>query len=100
MGERHWITPVLAEEGFATESSDDRERFGAYVDVPGPSWSEAPLLDTIESAPGPLVRIGRWPDGARSALAVTGDIDALTLRDFVSRSWETHGWVPRDRATT
>jgi len=94
------VARFLAEEGFATESSDDRERFGAYVDVPGPSWSEAPLLDTIESAPGPLVRIGRWPDGARSALAVTGDIDALTLRDFVSRSWETHGWVPRDRATT
>ena len=39
-------------------------------------------------------------EGHVSALAVTGDIDALTLRDFVSRSWETHGWVPRDRATT
>jgi len=25
----------------------------------------------------------------RSALAVTGDIDALTLRDFLLRSWET-----------
>jgi len=48
----------------------------------------------IEKAPGPLVRVWRWPDGARSALAATGDIDALTLRDFVVRSWETRDWVP------
>ena len=94
------VARFLAEEGFATESSDDRERFGAYVDIPGPSWSEASLLDAIESAPGPLVRIGRWPDGARSALAVTGDIDALTLRDFVARSWETRDWVSQDRGKT
>jgi hypothetical protein len=26
--------------------------------------------------------LGLWPAGARSALAVTGDIDALTLWDF------------------
>jgi hypothetical protein len=28
---------------------------------------------------------------------VTGDIDALTLRDFVVRSWETRDW--RERKT-
>jgi len=91
------VTRFLAEEGFATQISEDRERFGAYVDVAEPTWSEAAVLDAIESAAGPLVRVGRWPDGARSALAVTGDIDALTLRDFVARSWETRDWVSHER---
>lgn len=86
----------LAEEGFGTETSDRRERYGAYVDIGDEPWSEAEMLDAIDAAPGPLVRVWRWPDGARSALAVSGDIDALTLRDFVTRSWETRDWVARD----
>jgi hypothetical protein len=40
------------------------------------------LLAQIEETDSPLVRLGRWPDGAQSALAVTGDIDALTLWDY------------------
>jgi hypothetical protein len=39
----------------------------------------------IEESKRPLVRLGTWPDGARSALAVTGDIDALTIWDFAAR---------------
>ena len=88
------VAGFLAEEGFPLEISNDRDRFGAYVDITETSWSEADVLDAIASAPGPLVRIWRWPNGARSALAATGDIDALTLRDFVLRSWETRGWTP------
>jgi peptidoglycan/xylan/chitin deacetylase (PgdA/CDA1 family) len=88
----HAVTRFLVEEGFATETSDDRGSYGAYVDVPDGSWTEVSVLDAIEAGPGPLARIWRWPDGARSALAVTGDIDALTLRDFMTRSWETRGW--------
>ncbi len=33
----------------------------------------------------PLVRFGVWPDGAKSAFSVTGDIDALTIWDFMYR---------------
>ena len=91
------VARFLAEEGFATQISDDPGRFGAYVDVADPAWSERAVLDAVETSPGPLVRISRWPNGARSALAVTGDIDALTLRDFVVRSWETRDW--RERKT-
>ena len=97
------VSRFVAEEGFATVISDDRERFGAHVDVStgasdvtAPAWSEAAVIDSIASAPGPLVRVWRWPDGARSAVAVSGDIDALTLRDFVARSWETRDWVVRE----
>jgi len=43
------------------------------------------LIETIEASPGPLVRYWRWPDGAKSALAVTGDMDALTLLDYAAR---------------
>jgi peptidoglycan/xylan/chitin deacetylase (PgdA/CDA1 family) len=39
----------------------------------------------IEESKRPLVRQGTWPGGARSAFAVTGDIDALTIWDFVHR---------------
>jgi len=86
------VSRFLAEEGFATQISDRPEQFGAYVDVVDPAWSERAVLDATLASPGPLVRISRWPNGARSALAVTGDIDALTLRDFVVRSWETRDW--------
>lgn len=90
------VERFVAEEGFATVISDDARPFGAHVDVSTTTWSEAAVLDSIAAAPGPLVRVWRWPDGARSALAVSGDIDALTLRDFVARSWETRDWVARD----
>jgi peptidoglycan/xylan/chitin deacetylase (PgdA/CDA1 family) len=83
------VRQFLREEGFRYEVSDDAAAYGASVDLPAATWSERGLLDSLEAAPGPLVRIWRWPRGARSALAVTGDIDALTLADFALRSWET-----------
>jgi hypothetical protein len=83
------VRRFLAEEGLAFEVSDQRGAYGAYVDVTGSQWTEADVLRTIDGGAGPLVRLGRWPERARSALAVTGDIDALTLRDFALRSWET-----------
>jgi hypothetical protein len=39
----------------------------------------------IDESRRPLVRFGTWPDACRSALSVTGDIDALTIWDFVQR---------------
>jgi peptidoglycan/xylan/chitin deacetylase (PgdA/CDA1 family) len=83
------VRTFLAEEGLPVEESDDRVAYGSYIDVADTDWSETAVLDAIEQSPGPLVRLWRWPNGARSALAVTGDIDALTLKDFVLRSWET-----------
>jgi hypothetical protein len=43
------------------------------------------LIEWIEKSHGPLVRFWRWPDGAKSALSITGDLDALSLLDYVSR---------------
>ena len=79
----------LREEGFLTETSDDAVLYGAYIDVPESGFDELRLLAEIERSQGPLVRLWRWPAEARSAVAVTGDIDSITLQDFALRLWET-----------
>ncbi|HEX2208484.1 MAG TPA: polysaccharide deacetylase family protein [Longimicrobium sp.] len=82
------VLGFLAEEGFPAERGEDAARFGAWVDVEGEP-NEKRVLEMVESTTGPLVRLGRWPAGARSALSVTGDIDCMTLQDFALRLWET-----------
>lgn len=82
------VRRFLEDDGVLTEVSDDARAFGAFIDRPG-TWTEVDVLAELERGPGPLVRIARWPEGAPSALAITGDIDAITLKDFVLRSWET-----------
>jgi peptidoglycan/xylan/chitin deacetylase (PgdA/CDA1 family) len=80
----------LSEEGFAVETVQDPGACAVYVDRPGTlTMSEqASLLREIQRANAPLVGISRWPNRSRAALAITGDIDALTLLDFVYRVWE------------
>jgi peptidoglycan/xylan/chitin deacetylase (PgdA/CDA1 family) len=79
----------LAEEGFPIEISDAPARFTSYVDLPEPGFDEIALLEELDRARGPIVRLWRWPRGIQSALAVTGDIDAITLQDFILRMWES-----------
>jgi hypothetical protein len=62
----------LRVEGFTDFAEEDKRR----------------VLDLIEASDAPLVRIWRWPNGARSALSVTGDVDAMTLVDFFRRPLE------------
>ncbi len=42
-------------------------------------------ISRLEKFEGPLLRFGAWPHGNWSALAVTGDIDSLTIWDFIHR---------------
>lgn len=77
------LIDCLRQQGYATEIAAERERYSLHLDRPAFALEDQrPLLEEIERARAPLVRLGRWPDGARSALAVTGDIDALTLWDY------------------
>jgi hypothetical protein len=46
------------------------------------------VLRRIEEFDGPIVRIWRWPRGARAALSLTGDVDSMTLLDFLRRPLE------------
>jgi len=43
------------------------------------------LIEHIEASPGPLMKLGRWPDAAKSAFCLAGDLDALSLRDYMGR---------------
>lgn len=43
------------------------------------------LERAIENSRTPLVRFWPWPDGQRSALCLTGDLDALSLADYATR---------------
>lgn len=83
------VRRFLREEGFVPVPSAAPSAHGAYLDASLNDATEADILRRVTSGPGPLVRLERWPNGARSALAVTGDIDCLTLQDFALRVWET-----------
>jgi hypothetical protein len=80
------VGAFLREQGYIVEDVDSRDASSVVVSRRTFSRAEErTLLDEIESTPGTLVRLGPWPDGARSALAVTGDIDALTISDYALR---------------
>lgn len=82
--------PLLREKGYAVETSSHAASYACYLEPDGEITPqlEMQMVATIESCRRPLVRFGPWPDGARSALSVTGDIDAMTLVDFLLRLWE------------
>jgi len=80
----------LKTEGFVVEQSEQPENYSIYLSdlVEFTEADEKPLSDKIEQSDVPLLRFGRWPCQARSALSITGDIDSITLIDFVLRTFE------------
>ncbi|NJN92871.1 MAG: polysaccharide deacetylase family protein [Anaerolineales bacterium] len=73
----------LRQQGYVIELNEDSRPYPLYLDrLDFAPEDERPLLAQIENGDWPLLRLGRWPDGARAALNVTGDIDALTLWDY------------------
>ena len=77
----------LREQGYILDSSESATRCGVYLDAAALAGlpSEVQLIDHIEACPSPLIRYWRWPNGAKSVLSVTGDLDALSLLDYASR---------------
>jgi hypothetical protein len=77
----------LREQGYILDTGETATRCGTYIDAATLAGltSEVELLHDIETSAGPLVRYWRWPDGAKSAMCVTGDLDALTLLDYIFR---------------
>ncbi|MDH7485899.1 MAG: polysaccharide deacetylase family protein [Anaerolineae bacterium] len=83
------LLQFLADQGYVLEVSDRAAGYSVYLDRDAFSPPDMlPLLEEIEAAPGPLVRWARWPGGAGSALAITGDVDALTVWDYLVRPFE------------
>ncbi len=84
------IVPFLQQQGYIVDTADTATRCGIYLDAARlASMTNVQLVDFIEASPSPLVRYWRWPDGAKCALCVTGDLDALTLVDYATRLFIT-----------
>jgi hypothetical protein len=77
------LSGFLREQGYIVEPAGSggdhthflrRDRFSR--------GDERSLLEELEGLKAPLLRFARWPSGAGSALAITGDVDALTIWDY------------------
>jgi peptidoglycan/xylan/chitin deacetylase (PgdA/CDA1 family) len=64
------------------EKTTDRDLYPLYIDG-DPDRKD--LVKLIRRLDHPLLVDGFWPYRARAAIAVTGDIDCLTLGDFIRR---------------
>ena len=80
----------LRSEGYIVEPSTEPDNCGIYLGslTQFNETDERTLSREIERSEAPLLRYWRWPDRARSACSVTGDIDSITLIDFVLRIFE------------
>ena len=76
----------IREMGYFFEYARDRAAYPLFFDATNlPSGS---LEEAIRKCDSPLVKESVWPGPHKSALSVTGDIDCLTLGDFLRRTWE------------
>jgi hypothetical protein len=77
----------LSEQGYLLDTSDQAPGCGIYL-TPATLATlagEVALIEYIEASAAPLVRYWRWPDAARCALCVSGDLDAVSLLDYAVR---------------
>ena len=76
----------LREQDYIGDTTDAAVRCAIYLGASTlDGLNQVQLVDHIEVSPGPLARYRRRPDGAKSALCITGDLDALTLLDYAGR---------------
>ena len=76
---------TIRDLGYFFEISEDKAAYPVYFDA---LTHRATALDLIDRCSQPLVRDSLWPSPYRAAMAVTGDIDCLTLGDFLRRFLE------------
>jgi peptidoglycan/xylan/chitin deacetylase (PgdA/CDA1 family) len=89
------VARFLWEQGYPVvrSSIEDGDRYALYLHLPHGLHRTrdarlqqcSDLVRAVETLERPLVRFGCWPDGARAALAITGDIDSVTVQDFFLR---------------
>jgi hypothetical protein len=81
------IVSFLKDQGYILDTSNTASQCSVYLtkSVAAQQKTQVELIDWIENSTGPLVRYWRWPDGAKCALSVTGDLDALSLTDYAFR---------------
>ena len=80
------LISFLRQQGYLVEVNPEVQAYRLYFNRPTFGVEDQrELLATIENSHAPLIRVGRWPDGARCAMSITGTVDALTLMDYLRR---------------
>ncbi len=81
------VISFLNEQGYIVETGETAASCETHIDAATLSGltNQVQIINYIESSNRPLIRYSRWPDGAKSALCITGDLDALSLLDYFSR---------------
>jgi len=92
------VADFLHEQGYPAVYSSPEENYtyALYLDIPeglGTTREEqiqqrSALVLHIEALEAPFLHFGCWPDGSRAALAISGDIDSITVQDFFLRILE------------
>ncbi len=73
----------LQQQGFIIQIDTESDKYSIYFNQTHFSErDERPLMLELEKSQMPLVKLSRWPNAARSVISITGDIDALTLKDY------------------
>lgn len=82
-----WITTSLSRMGYILLTGEEALRCYLFLDKTSLSEFHQPveLINYIEGLEIPMLRFWPWPDGNRSALCITGDLDALSLIDYATR---------------
>jgi peptidoglycan/xylan/chitin deacetylase (PgdA/CDA1 family) len=78
---------LLKDKGYILEVGEHEDAYEIHVGkIESSDYTTVrALLDRLDNFEGPLLRFGVWPNCNWSVVAVTGDIDALTIWDFVNR---------------
>jgi peptidoglycan/xylan/chitin deacetylase (PgdA/CDA1 family) len=81
------VALFLRDQGYVVDTGPEAARSATYL---GPREladlrTQVQLTEFIETSAAPLVRFWRWPANARSALCITGDLDALSLTGYIAR---------------
>ncbi len=95
------VLDFLLEQGYpATRCSQEASHnmYALYLDLAeglGSTREEqlqrrSALVQQIEALDTPFLRFGCWPDGRQATLAISGDIDSVTVQDFFLRILEVH----------
>ena len=81
------VVAFLTNQGYIVETGAEATECATFLGATElvRAQDQVQLIELIESAASPLVRFWRWPSNARSALCVTGDLDALSLTDYAAR---------------
>jgi hypothetical protein len=81
------VISFLREQGYILDTGETARSCGLILDTEILTTlpNNVELVNYIEASRTPLVRYWRWPNGAKSAMSITGDLDALSLMDYVSR---------------